>query len=202
VEMVRVDFALIPGEPMFGDVITASQAITDEFCYNENVIDAKCFPPHLSLHICTLPRAALGQVTAELKVLAAADLPDITPVTVERASGGYVMLSIERTSVLMDLHEAVLDVAARARDGLDGDPYGSPWIRSSFTPHISLAKIDRDDQAGATAIGLRTLGECLTARSRALDLCDIGEHSERWGILASFPAAEQMPIGDPGTYMG
>lgn len=66
------------------------------------------------------------------------------------------MLGIERTPVLMDLHEAVLDIAARARDGLDGDPFGSPWIRGSFTPHISLAKIDRDDQAEATVIGLRT----------------------------------------------
>jgi hypothetical protein len=29
VDLVRVDFALIPDDPLFGAVITASQAITD-----------------------------------------------------------------------------------------------------------------------------------------------------------------------------
>jgi hypothetical protein len=199
VDLVRVDFALIPDDPLFGAVITASQAITDEFYYNVNVIDAKTFPPHLSMHICAVPRATLGHVTAGLNALTAADLPDITPVAVEPANGGYVMLNIERTPGLMALHEAILDIAAQAREGADGDPFGSPYIRDSFTPHISLAKIDRDDQAEATAIGLRTLSKCRTVRSRALDLCDIGEYSERWDILASFPAAGQPQIGDLST---
>jgi hypothetical protein len=55
VDLVRVDFALIPGEPLFTAVITASQAITTKFHCNANIIDATTFPPHLSLHICTVP---------------------------------------------------------------------------------------------------------------------------------------------------
>lgn len=192
VDLVRVDFALIPGNPLFDAVITASQAITDEFYGNANVIDAKTFPPHLSLHICTIPRTALSQITAALEPLAA-DLPDITPAGVEPTRGGYVMLNIERSPVLMDLHEAILDIAARARDGLGADPCGSPYIRDSFTPHISLAKLDRDDQAEAAAIGRRALTNASSTRSQALELCDIGENSERWEILASFPAAAACP---------
>jgi hypothetical protein len=95
--MVRVDFALIPDDPLFGAVISASQAITDEFCYNR------------------------------------------------------------------------------------------------FSPHISLARLDRDDQAEAAAIARRALSRALAARSRALDLCDIGKHSERWDILASLPATGNLP---------
>jgi hypothetical protein len=188
VDLVRVDFALIPANPLFGDVITASQAITDEFYYNANVIDAKTFPPHLSLHICTIPRTALGQVTATLEPLATAGLPDITPAAVEPARGGYVMLNIERTPALMALHEAILTAAVQARDGLDADAFGSPYIRDSFTPHISLAKLDRDDQAEATAIGRQALANASSTPAQALDLCDIGENSERWETLASFPA--------------
>ncbi len=201
-DLVRVDFALIPDDPLFSAVITASQAITDEFYYNANIIDAKTFPPHLSLHICTVPQATLGQVTAELEALAAAGLPDIAATMVEPSYSGYVMLGVGRTPGLMALHEAILDVATRARDGLGGDPFGSQFIRDSFAPHISLAKIDRDDQAEAAAIGLRTLGEPGTAHSRALDLCDIGERSERWDILASFPAAEHPRLGGSGTFAG
>jgi hypothetical protein len=189
VDLVRVDFALIPDSPLFDDVIGASQAITDEFYYNKNIIDDKVFPPHLSMHICTIPRAAVSQATAALQKLASAGLPGITPIAVKPSADGYVMLSAERTPALMDLHEAILSAAAQARRDLGGDPFGSPYIRDSFTPHISLAKVDRDDQAEATAIGRKTIRTSVSTRARALDLCDIGERSEQWEILASFPAS-------------
>lgn len=198
-DLVRVDFALIPANPLFDAVITASQAITDEFYYNANIIDAKTFPPHLSLHICTIPRTALNQVTAAVEPLTAVGLPDITPTGVEPTRGGYIMLTIERSSVLVKLHEAILGIAAQARDSLGADPFGSPYIRDSFTPHISLAKLDRDDQAEAAAIGKRTLANNSSTRSQTLELCDIGENSERWDILASFPAAAAWPPAGGST---
>jgi hypothetical protein len=194
-DLVRVDFALIPDDTLFGAVITASQAITSAFCYNANVVDPTTFPPHVSLLICTIPGAALTAVTADLAALAAAGLPDIAAIKVEASTGGYVMLTIERTPGLMALHEAILGVAARARDGLGGDPFGSPYVRDSFTPHISLAKIDAGDQADAAAIGLRTLGAPRVAHSRELDLCSIGERSDRWEILTTCPAAGHPPAG-------
>lgn len=202
-DLVRVDFALIPGNPLFDNVITASQAITDEYCYNANIIDAKTFPPHLSLHICTIPRTALDQVTAAVEPLTTAGLPHLTPTGVEPARGGYVMLTIERSPALVNLHEAILNIAARARDGLGADPFGSPYIRDSFAPHISLAKLDRDDQAEAAAIGRRTLANADSTCSQALELCDIGQNSERWDILASFPAATgRPPAANPSALTG
>lgn len=198
-DLVRVDFALIPANPLFDAVITASQAITDEFCYNANVIDAKTFPPHLTMHICTIPRTALNQVTAAMEPITAVGLPDITPTGVEPARGGYVMLAIKRSPALASLHEAILGIAARARDSLGADPFGSPYIRDSFTPHISLAKLDRDDQAEAAAIGKRTLANTSRTPSQALELCDIGQNSERWDILASIPAAAARPPAGDST---
>jgi hypothetical protein len=103
------------------------------------------------------------------------------------------MLNIERSPVLVNLHEAILDIAAQARDSLGADPFGSPYIRDSFTPHISLAKLDRDDQAEATAIGKRTLANTSSTPSQALELCDIGQNSERWETLASFPTTTARP---------
>jgi hypothetical protein len=187
VDLRRVDFALIPEGTLFAAVIDASQAITDEFYYNANVIDDTTFPPHLSLHICTVPHDTLPQVIDSLEALAAADLPDLIPIGVDRADGGYVMLNIEPTAELMALHEAILRIAAEARENLGHDKYGSPYIREFFTPHISLAKVDYRDQAEAVTIGRKTLGELSTAPARTLDLCDIGERSERWEILASLP---------------
>jgi hypothetical protein len=187
-DLVRVDFALIPASPLFDAVIAASQAITDEYCDNANIIDAKIFPPHLSLHICTIPRTALSQVTAALQSLAASGLPDITPTGVEPARGGYVMLSIERAPALMAMHETILGTSARAREQLDGDPFGSRYIRDKFTPHISLAKLGRDEQDEAVRIARQALASAASTPSQALELCDIGERSERWETLAAFTA--------------
>lgn len=186
-DLRRVDFALIPEDPLFTAVIDASQAITDEFYYNANVIDDTTFPPHLSLHICTVPYDNLSRVVDSLKTLAAADLPDLVPIGVERADGGYVMLNLEPTAELMALHEAILRIAGEARENLGLDKYDSPYIRELFTPHMSLAKVDYRDQAEAVTIGREVLGELSAGTVRTLDLCDIGERSERWEILASLP---------------
>jgi hypothetical protein len=184
-ELRRVDFALIPGDSLFRAVIDASRSITDEYFYNANVIDDTTFPPHLSLHICTVPCDTLSQVVDGLKTLAAVNLPDLVPVGVEPADGGYVMLNIEPTDDLMALHEGVLAIAAEARGGLGQDTYGSLHIRERFSPHVSLAKVEYGEQAKAAAIGRDALGDPGTVRARSLDLCDIGERSERWEILAS-----------------
>lgn len=187
-ELIRLDFALIPDEPLFGAVVRASQAITDEFYYNENVIDDKRFPPHVSLHICTAPRDTMQQMTDALGTLIAEiGLPDINPVGVVPAHGGYVMLNVERTTEIMTLHEEILELAAVAREKVGADKYGSEYIRDSFVPHVSLAKVDRHDLISATDIGKQFLDCPHSARTRTLDLCDIGPRSERWDVLASLP---------------
>lgn len=169
-------------------MINASRAITDEYYYNENVIDSKRFPPHLSLHICTVPRDKIHRVVDNLEVLIEqSDLPNINPAGVEPSYGGYVMLNVERTAELMALHEAILDLAASVREGRDADNYGSDYIRDSFLPHFSLAKLDHRDLIGATDLARRVLDNEHTTQARTLDLCDIGARSERWDVRASFP---------------
>lgn len=187
-DLLRVDFALIPEEPLFGSVVRTSQAITDEFYYNQNIIDDKEFPPHLSLHICTIPKDAVQKVAVEVgELVERIDLPDINPIGVEPAYGGYVMLSVERTTEIMALHEAILELAAAAREGVNIDKYGSEYIRDSFVPHVSLAKVDRHDLTSAANIGRQAIGNCQPTPAGTLDLCDIGPCSERWDVLASFP---------------
>jgi hypothetical protein len=189
VDEVRVDFALVPGGPLFGEIIRASQAITDEYYYNENVIDEHTFPPHLSLHICTLPTNAIEKVIADLESLVAGiDLPVVVPTGVSKSYGGYIMVNIERSAEIMALHESVLEIAASARDNLAGDKYGSQYVRNAFDPHISLAKVDQEDVSGAERIGQTSSADWNAASSPAqtLELCDIGMRSEQWKQLASF----------------
>jgi hypothetical protein len=78
-----------------------------------------------------------------------------------------------------------LAIAAEARKDLGQDKYGSQYIRNLFVPHISLAKVEYREQAQAAAIGRDTLGDPGVTQSRSLDLCDIGERSERWDVLVT-----------------
>jgi 2'-5' RNA ligase superfamily len=188
VDEVRVDFALIPGEPLFGEIVRASQAITDEYYYNENIIDERTFPPHLSLHICTLPASTVDKAVTDLRDLVTeVDLPAIVPTGVSRSYGGYIMVNIDRTAEIMALHEAVLEIAAAARENLSGDKYGSQFIRKAFDPHISLAKVDSDDVSGAERIGQDSSADWKTlgAHAQTLDLSDIGMRSEQWKHIVS-----------------
>ncbi|MGH7927428.1 MAG: hypothetical protein ACREQV_06515, partial [Candidatus Binatia bacterium] len=83
-------------------MVNASQAITDEYYYNENIIDDRSFPPHLSLHICTVPHDGTQQVVDDLRALVErVGQPDIHPIGIEPSYGGYVMLNIERTAEMI-----------------------------------------------------------------------------------------------------
>jgi hypothetical protein len=65
------------------------------------------------------------------------DLPDVNPLGIEPSHGGYVMLNVECTTEIMALHEAILELAASAREGVGAEKYGSEYIRDSFLPHVS-----------------------------------------------------------------
>ncbi len=196
-DLVRVAFALIPANPLFDAVVDASQAITNVYAGNRNIIDSKRFPPHISLHICAIPATTVGVVTEALGRLAENGLPQAVPTGPAVATGGYVMLGIGRTSALLALHEGVTSIAAQARAGLGGDLMGSRYTGGSFRPHLSLAKLAREDQARATAIAREVLAGMSSTACRSLELCDIGERSERWEVLASFPAAVRFQPPGP-----
>lgn len=190
-DLVRVAFALIPANPLFDAVVDASQAITNVYASNQNIIDSEIFPPHISLHICAIPAATVGVVTEALERLAENGLPQAVPTGPVATTGGYVMLGIDRTPALLALHEGVTSIAMQARAGLCGDPAGSRYTGGSFSPHLSLAKLAREDQAHATAIAREVLASMSSTACQSLELCDIGERSERWDVLASFPAADR-----------
>lgn len=196
-DLVRVAFALIPANPLFGAVVDASQAITSVYASNQNIIDSKIFPPHISLHICAIPAVTVGAVTEALGRLAANGLPEAVPTGAVATTGGYVMLGIDRTAALLAFHEGVTSIAVRARAGLHGDPAGSRYSGGSFRPHMSLAKLAREDQAHATSIAREVLTGMSSTVCQSLELCDIGERSERWDVLASFPAADRFYPSGP-----
>lgn len=187
----RVAFALIPGEPHFSAVVKASAAITAEMP-NRNVIDTERFPPHLSLHICTIPDDRLTRMFAWLG--ATAPRPELAaPLTLgelREGTDGYITLDLATSAALRRLHEWVLRAAAIAR-GYPAEPgpesardrYGSTWVRDRFRPHYSIAKVERDDQHDAYEIAAETVTGLLPAPVAAFEVCDIGANSEKWELL-------------------
>lgn len=187
----RIAIAMIPGEPHFSAIVKASAAITNVMA-NKNIIDADRFPPHASLHICTIPNDRLSTLFADLD----ATIPETAPTTSVRpgrlreGSSGYVTLDLVPIDGLLGLHEWALQAAATARGYGAGagtesaaERYGSNWIRDRFTPHYSIAKVDPGKQREAYEIATEALADLGPAPVRRLDVCDIGPRSQRWDVL-------------------
>lgn len=191
VDQTRVAFAVIPGEPHFSAIVKASAAITAEKP-NRNIIDTDRFPPHLSLHICTIPTGQLAGMFTHLATAAPQEAlsAPLTLGELREGSSGYITLDLTATPAVMDLHEWTLQAAATAR-GHPATPgtesaqerYGSTWIRNHFCPHYSIAKVDHDDQHDAYEIAAETLTGLPPAPVASFQVCDIGAHSEKWETL-------------------
>lgn len=191
---VRLAFALIPSEPHFSSVISASQEVT-VYHDNLNVIDADRFPPHVTLHICTVPSARLPSLFERLERTATQIrlLPDLEPAGLT-TSGGYVTLDIARTPDLMAVHRWTIEAAAWARgfesaegQAKDAERYGSEWVLDRFKPHYSIAKVARDEVDPAHALARKVLGDLPVGEAAWFEVCDIGMRSERWDSLLRLP---------------
>lgn len=203
---VRVAFALVPGEPHFSAVVRASQEIT-KVMGNRNIIDPARFPPHVSLHICTVDRARLAAMFAHLQ----ATRPEgglavpLRPARLYEGTSGYITFELARTEPVTALHEWVLQAAAIGR-GHPSEPdtatpaerYGGVWIRDRFTPHYSIAKVDPADQPAALDLAHEQLADLDTAPAARFEICDIGLRSQNWETLTQQPTdprPEDHPAG-------
>ncbi len=197
-DVVRLSFALSPAEPLFSEIIRASQAITDRH-ENSNIIDADRFPPHLSLHICTVPRSSMEEIASTFDgVDPGSFLPRVSLSGVVKGSRGYIHIGAKRTSELMSLHEAVIEIAAKARAPLAAEPrspqrgvppgreellqrYGNAYVLDAFDPHFSVAKVPQYDHIEAFGLAEDVLRQLRTeAEMAAFEICDIGMQNEKW----------------------
>jgi len=203
-EVVRIDVALIPSEPQFSKIIEASQSITSQF-ENFNIIDAKRFPPHISLLICKFPNEKIG-LLKELFLHIPKDVVRKPPlVTSEIVAGttGYISLEVEIKPELYSLHKWVIEAIAQLREGfVDEEPrwlydysqddrdnfrkYGNMYVLERFSAHFSIAKVNIQDQSAAFGIAKKMLGQLPAVLAKDLQICDIGMRNEKWDVLYSF----------------
>lgn len=210
-DVARFAFVLIPMEPLFSMIIRASKEITDRY-HNDNIIDAHQFPPHISLHICTIQMNAVEDLQHNLTKAAENDVtfPMIETGTVTRGSAGYVGLNVRRTPQLMAAHERVIEAAAVARQGMDEEPrpqrrsrpphqndwlktYGNAFVLDGFEPHFSIAKVRQDDQEAAYQIASELVGCASSVMPSAFQVCDIGMQNERWRPILDLEPVSRLP---------
>ncbi len=204
-DLIRIAIALAPREPLFSAVIHASQEITQRYD-NANVIDAVTYPPHVSLHICYIPRRVLEVLLESVSHLATGQSHALylRGLRVERGSKGYVSVRVSRDTELQEMHQLAISAAASVRDGIS-EPlprsfdsyseldkanyrkYGNAYVGAKFDPHISIAKVEPEDQGDAYAIAKHILDGVTEAPVEALQVCDIGPNNEKWEVLTSAP---------------
>ena len=203
-DRIRIDVALIPSEPLFSAVIDASQAITKQF-RNYNIIDAEQFPPHLSIHICTIPHDNLSLFSNDAVILNSSRI-NLKPICVSMTSGGYISFKVENSTDIHRLHECVIGITAKMRGpGFEEAPerkrnywdvkdqknyavYGNIFVNEKFDPHFSIAKVDPENLSESFKIAQSMLKPMVgrDVSSSQLQICEIGMHSEKWDTLKRF----------------
>lgn len=198
---LRVDVVLIPEAPLFSMIISASQAVTARF-RNQNIIDAEKFPPHASLHICSIPTGRLEEFSELLRSSAAVTTPVLKPVELKMGSSGYLTLKLEITPEIRQLHNASINAAAHVREKWSEDnrsqyrryfgedlrnfeKYGNAYVLQKFDLHMSIAKVEIQDQDEAYEVAQNALGTLTEERASKLQICDIGMRNEKWVLLKS-----------------
>lgn len=200
-DRIRIDVALIPSESLFSTVIDASQAITQQF-RNNNIIDADRFPPHLSLHICTIPKNNLSLFANDV-VLSNSKIVSLKPTRLSMASSGYISLEVEKSPEIYKLHERIINISARirgsnfeevpekkrnywsAQEQINYKTYGNIFVCEKFDPHFSIAKVDQENLSASFDIARLIIKPIIGIEipiSR-LQICDIGMLSEKWDVL-------------------
>jgi hypothetical protein len=198
IEPVRVDAVIVPAEPLFSAVIEASQAVSRRY-KNANIIDAQRWPPHVSLHIGTVPPDRLETLCDAFDELDTDLTPVIVPERLTRRSRGYISLKVTITDELRALHEQVLECFAKARAGFeepipgwasDSDRdrtwyrrYGNTYIFDRFDAHLSVAKVSRENHDAAHEVASAALGTTAAGKASVFELRDIGPHNERWDLI-------------------
>lgn len=202
-DIIRIAIALSPREPLFSAVIQASQEITRRYD-NANIIDAQTYPPHVSLHICYIPHRSLDSLLESVSDLAAGQSHPLhlRGLRVEKGSKGYVSVRVSRDTKVQEMHESASSIAASVREGIS-EPiprsfaayseldksnylkYGNAYVGVKFDPHMSIAKVDLEDQVDAQAIAKRIIDRVPEASVEALQVCDIGPNNEKWEVLVS-----------------
>ncbi len=197
--VLRVAIALVPEAPLFSAIISASQAVTGLF-QNQNIIDAERFPPHASLHICTIPTGRLEDLFRLLRSSITSPHPVLKPLHLKAGSGGYITLQLQITPEIRQLHEASIEAAAQVRgvgyvdggkqyrkyspeDQRNYDKYGNLYVLQKFNLHLSIAKVEIEHQGEAYDVARRALGVLSEVITSNLQICDIGMKSEKWVVL-------------------
>ncbi len=198
---IRIAVALIPTEPLFSNIIEASQAITRQF-QNFNIIDKNVFPPHACLHICTISKDKLPHFLKIINQLSNTTFPIFDPSILIKGSTGYISFQLNISPLIRSLHESVLSAALTVRgDDYQEDParlarlsvadrlsfqkYGNRFIFDKFNLHISIAKVAQEHQDEAFEIAKTILSTPKATPAAAIQVCDIGMRSEKWIVLYS-----------------
>ena len=196
---LRVAVVLIPDQPLFQAVINASQAITKLF-RNQKIIDSETFPPHASLHICTISGGRLKDFAELLRSTFNASLPVLRPTRLRMGSSGYVTLDLDITPQIRELHESTIEAAATIRgigyvddrrtpqwysaeDRANYDRYGNIYVGKKFDFHLSIAKVEAQYHEDAYQIAERELASLGEVKASKFQICDIGMRSEKWVVL-------------------
>jgi hypothetical protein len=197
--------AVIPASPLYEQISEASLAITAKW-ENQNIIDNKRFPAHISLIISGVSSAALDVLKAEVSKLASSvKSAQFEVVSLYKGSRGFIGVRCTG-AILEQLGKRAFDASAVA---ISNDPCVRPHLSERWSSlseyqqgdaakygsyktndgdyHLSVAQVDQWDVGSAIQVAEKIVSVHAKSTISAIQLIDVGHHNEQWKVLQDFP---------------
>ncbi len=200
---ISVAIALITEKEISRQISKASQAIANLF-ENNNIIDNRAFPAHISLYLGGFAKEDIPAVKKTLEPFKET-IPKIT-LTVKKIrlkSPGFIYLDLELPKVLLVSYQKMIESLAVIHQQdpvyrpriinrwakLTGSQkaslkhYGDYKIKDRLNPHISIALVVEKHGKAALKLAKEIITLPQEIKIRRIQAVDIGHKNEKWQIL-------------------
>jgi len=197
-----LNIAIIPSEEATNQAIKMSQKISDELG-SRFILGQKTLIPHATVYQAQYPSRNIDRLKDMVKDFAQkTDLFEIELNKITASHGTFLFWDCEKSPILQNLHEKVVELANPLREGLipsqlsdrenlsSGDEYdiktfGSMLIGSRYKPHITITRLNKDSDA-EKAIELLSDTDNFSFKPRGLFLGYLGEHGTVTKIIENY----------------
>jgi len=199
-ECVSFAVVAIPAEPIYSQVAETSLAI-NEHCVNNNIIDNKLFPCHLTLIISGTDKKSEDVIIENLQKINFSSLQaKVDSFYIEK--DGLISILV-KGEIVNKIHQEILDIIEKTLkdkiiirpriqerlSGLSDDEqkmvscFGSHYVGEYFKPHISVAKVEKNFEEEAMNIAKNIIKLPQEIKFSEIQIVDIGLNNEQWNIL-------------------
>jgi len=201
-EKTTLNIAILPSDEVMIQAIEMSKKIADEIG-SSFVLNPDSLIPHITVYQAQYPRENMDKLKNITKALSLGqELFEIKLETITVSHETFLFWNCEKSPILQNLQKKAVELANPLREGFvpasladvsglseedryDVKHYGALLIGSRYKPHITITRLNKEENAGKAIKALSSSNK-LWFKPKGLFLGYLGEHGTVTGIIENF----------------